>query len=117
MIERLEITGVHMEIPKKLHEYAIKKIGRLDRYAPRAARPAAHAEIFLKERQLKARKECTCEVVLRLPGETLTAKETTVNIYAAIDIVEAKLRNRVKKYKETHDAAGITRRLLGRMKR
>jgi len=34
-----------------------------------------------------------------LPGETITAKETTVNIYAAIDIVEQKIKSQLRKYK------------------
>ena len=39
---------------------------------------------------------------MHLPHEEFATKETTMNIFAAIDIVEAKLKNHLRKYKETH---------------
>jgi ribosomal subunit interface protein len=117
MIQKLEITGVHLKVDKKLHDYTTKKIGKLDRYMSRHVRESAHAEIFLKEAKIKAKKECTCEVVLHLPKDTITTKETTMNIFAAVDIVEAKLKNQLKKYKETHDSARLHRRLISRLRR
>ena len=116
MIERLEINGVHMKADKKLHAYVTKKIGKLDRYIPRHARESAHAEVFLKEVKIKTKKECLCEVVLHLPKETLTTKESTMNMFAAVDIVEAKLKNQLKKYKETHDSVRLHRRVLARLR-
>src|SRR5690348_8685628 len=102
MIKRLEITGVHMEVGDDLRKYVTKKVGRLDRFIPKASRESVFADIKLKEGKAKDKNERTCEVILRLPQETLTLKETTINIYAAIDIVEAKLRNQLKKYKDLH---------------
>lgn len=117
MIQKFEITGVHLDVNKKLHDYTTKKIGKLDHYMPRHARESAHAEVFLKEAKIKTKKECTCEVVLHLPQETITVAESTVNIFAAVDIVEAKLRNQIKKYKETHDTQRIHRRMMARLRR
>lgn len=117
MIQKLEINGVHMEIDKKLHDYTLKKIGKLDKYLPRHSRESAHAEVFLKEEMIKKKKQCTCEVVLKLPKETIIVKESTMNIFAAVDIVEAKLKNRLKKYKETHSSLRIHRRVLSRLRR
>jgi putative sigma-54 modulation protein len=117
MIKKLEITGVHMKVDSDLSKYATKKIGKLDRYISRHARESAHAEIFLKEAKIKAKKECTCEVVLHLPHDTITTKETTMNIYAAVDIVEAKLKNQLKKYKEKHGSLRIHRRVLSKLRR
>lgn len=117
MIQKLEITGVHVDVDPKLHAYITKKIAKLDRYMPRHARESAHAEIFLKEAKIKAKKECTFEVVLYLPKTTLTTKETTMNMFAAVDIVEAKLKNQLKKYKETHSSLRIHRRILSKIRR
>lgn len=117
MIQKLEVNGIHLEVDKKLHDYVVKKIGKLDKYLPRHARESAHAEIFLKEVMIKKKKECIAEVVMYLPQETITVKESTMNIYAAVDIVEAKLKNRIKKYKETHSSLRIHRRVLARMRR
>lgn len=117
MIAKLEVNGVHMQVDKKLHDYAVKKVGKLDKYLPRHARESAHVEVFLKEAMIKTKKQCTCEVVMHLPKETITVKESTMNMYAAIDIVEAKLKNRIKKYKELHSSLRIHRRVIARMQR
>lgn len=117
MIQKLEINGVHTVLTDDLKKYITKKIGKLDRYMPRHARQSAHAEVFVKEVKIKAKKENVCEVVLRLPGTTLTTKESTINMFAAVDIVEAKLKNQLKKYKETHNSQRIHRRVLLRILR
>ena len=117
MIQKLEINGVHMDVDKKLHDYVIKKIGKLDRYMSRAVKESVHVEVFLKEKKIKTKKERTCEVVMHLPHDTITTHETTVNVFAAVDIVEAKLKNLIKKYKETHHGAKLHRRLYARLRR
>lgn len=116
MIEKLEVDGVHTVLKPELMKYVTKKIGRLDTYMPRKARESAHAEVKLKESKAKDKKQCTCEVILHLPHEVLTVKESTLNMYAAVDIVEAKLKNQLKKYKETHSIK-IHRRFIARLKR
>jgi len=117
VIQKLEINGIHADVDKKLHDYVVKKIGKLDRFMSRQVRDSVHAEVFLKEKMIKAKKECICEVVLHLPKETVTTKEATVNMFAAIDIVEAKLKNLLKKYKDTHHNAKLYRRLYSRLRR
>lgn len=119
MIKKLEISGVHTDVNDKLRKYVAKKIGRLDRYVPRANRPSVHAEVTLKELKVRDKNNCECDIVVYLPGEALAAKEATVNMYAAVDIVEAKLRNQLKKYKETHAATNprLHQRVLQRLRR
>ncbi|HUP26058.1 MAG TPA: ribosome-associated translation inhibitor RaiA [Candidatus Limnocylindrales bacterium] len=116
MIEKLDVRGVHMHIDAKLFTYATKKIGKLDMYVSRHARDSLHAEIILKEELLKTKKNCICEVVMHLPQEIITVKESTINMYAAIDIVEQKLKNLLKKYKETHDNPHLHQRLINKLK-
>jgi ribosomal subunit interface protein len=117
MIQKLEINGIHLKPDQDLRKYVTKKIGKLDRFLSKHARTSAHAEVFLKEEQARGKKKCTCEVVLHLPKDTLTTKESTINIYAAVDIVEAKLKNQLRKYKETHGSRRLHRRILQRLKR
>lgn len=117
MIQKLEINGVHAVLTDDLKKYITKKIGKLDRYMPRHARESAHAEVFVKERAVKAKQERECEVVLHLPGSTLIVKESTINMFAAVDIVEAKLKNQLKRYKDTHNAHKIHRKVITRFKR
>lgn len=116
MINKLEINGVHFEVEPKLKAYITKKIGRLDNYMSRQVRESAHVEVFLKERTLKGKKECQCEVVMHLPHDTITIKEATINMFAAVDIVEVKLKNQLKKYKDMHSTRGLKRTILKRFK-
>ncbi|MCA9332494.1 ribosome-associated translation inhibitor RaiA [Candidatus Saccharibacteria bacterium] len=117
MIKKLEITGIRTTLDNDLKKYARSKIGKLDKYIPRNSRESAHAEIILKESKIKTKKVCTCEVILYLPHEQLTTKESTINMYAAIDIVEAKLKNQIKKYKDTHGTRGLHRRVISKFMR
>jgi|SRR5690606_18898087 len=112
----MEISGIHFKVDPDIERYVEKKIGHLDRYIPRKARESAHVEVKLKEQKIKTKKECTCEVVLHLPHDTLMTKETTINMFAAVDIVETKLKNQLKKYKETHGVKRIHRRLLNKLR-
>lgn len=117
MLQKLEITGVHFEISPDLHKYVTRKIGKLDKYLSKHSIASAHAEVWLKESKAKDKKHCTCEVMMFLPHDTLMVKESTVNMFAAVDIVEAKLKNQLKKYKETHSSLKIHRRVLNRLRR
>lgn len=114
---KLEITGVHYKVDKKLHTYITKKMDKLEKYIPKHARESAHAEVFLKEVKIKTKKENVCEVVLRLPKENITTKESTINMFAAVDIVETKLRNQLKKYKTQHGSPQFHHRLIGKLRR
>lgn len=121
MIKRFDISSVHTTIDDKLHKYVIKKIGNLDRYIPRHGRDSAHAEVKLKEdKALKhenSKRQSTCEVILHLPHENITVSETTLNMYAAIDIVEMKLKHAIKKYKDLHASGTLRRRVAARFQR
>ena len=117
MIKKLEIDGVHMTVGVDLKKYVGKKIGGLEKYVPKHARKSLHVEVKLKEGKAKRKDERTCEVIVHLPHETITINETTVNMFAAVDIVEEKLKNQLHKYKETHDVPKLRRRLLARLKR
>lgn len=117
MIKKIEISGIHTEVTDDLKKYVTKKIGKLDQYLPVHARKTAYAEVKLKEQKVKKRTECTCEVILHLPKETIMTKETTVNMFAAIDVVEQKLKNQVKKYKQKNGTGRLHHRILARLKR
>ena len=117
MIQKLEINAVHARVDDDLRKYVTKKIGKMDLYMSRHTRESAHVEVKLKEANSKGKKQATCEVLLYLPHEAMTVKETTVNMYAAVDIVEAKLKNQLKKYKEKHDSPKLRRRIISRLRR
>jgi putative sigma-54 modulation protein len=118
MIQKFEIQGVHTLVDDKLRAYVTKKIGGLDRYISRHSRESAHCEVHLKEnKKTKANDHCRCEVTLYLPHQTIIVKESALNMYAAIDIVEAKLKQQLQKYKDRHANGKTHRHLFARFRR
>jgi ribosomal subunit interface protein len=114
MIARMELKGVHLTIDDKLRKYVERKLGGLDRLMSRHSRESAHLEVTLKETNVKTGKQCHCNLTLHLPHENIIIKEATVNMYAAVDIAEAKLKMQLKKYKETHEQGKLHRKLFAR---
>jgi putative sigma-54 modulation protein len=117
---KLEISGVRYELDDKIKQYVRRKIGRLDKYLVRSAKGVIHGEVALIEDDGKPTNRFTCEVTLKLPQETLIAKESTINMFAAVDIAEAKLQAQVLKYKNKHGNSARfarTRQAFDRMRR
>lgn len=118
MIEHIDITGVGNYSPdERVKKYIRKKIGALDRLAPRHARKSMRADVKIDEVNLKNGNKYEVEVILTVPDKTLLAKDSTSNVMAATDIVEAKLSNQLRKYKTQHVAHVGKRRLMERFKR
>ena len=113
-IKRIEIARLSNQLTKDSKEYVRKKIGKLDVYLPEHSRESAHAEVKLKQNVKKNQNQYFCEVVLHLPNEILTVHESTISMEAAVDIVEAKLKNQIKKYKDLH-APSRSRHLFKRL--
>lgn len=121
MINNIAISGIKADVTKDLERYINKKIGKLDRHLKRSQRETVRADVKLSEvNTKKSGKKCTCEVILHVAGDRLTASESTVNMFAAVDIVEAKLQNQLKKHKEKHSQSkdnrknSRARKLLGK---
>jgi ribosomal subunit interface protein len=117
MLQRFELSARHTSIDSALNKYVTKKIGGLDKYLPRKFRDNAHAEVILKETNAKDKNNCTCEVNFQLPHQSINIKESSINMYAAIDIAEAKLKLQLKKYKELSASGKSYRHLIGRFSR
>lgn len=118
MIANIEITGVGSFSPDdRLKKYIQRKIGRLDRLAPRHARKTMRAEVKIDEVNRENGNKYEVGVVMQLPGKTLTAKDTTINAMAATDIVEAKLAAQLRKYHTSHIPHVGNRKILSRFKR
>jgi ribosomal subunit interface protein len=118
MLNKVNISSSHYEVEDDIRKYINKKVGRIDRFIPRHARETAHADVKLVERKTKSDKY-ECEVILHLPEQIVAAKADTINMFAAVDIVETKLKNQLKKYKAKHggdhkDHHSKLRRLLRR---
>jgi putative sigma-54 modulation protein len=118
VITSIHITGVKYTVDDATKKYIVKKIGRLDRFLPRHARKSVTAEVKLRQANRDHGNKYEVEVLLHVPDKTLTAKDSTVNMLAATDIVEAKLVSQLRKYKDSRmQHLGKTRAMLSRFKR
>jgi ribosomal subunit interface protein len=116
MVQKLEIAGEHYVVDENLRKYITRKIGRLDKYLSKHSRQSAHLEVRLKEEKNSGKKQCVANVTLHLPHETINIKESTLNMYAAIDIVQAKLKQQIQRYKDQHSNGKLHRRLFARQR-
>ena len=117
MIRAIDITGIKYDVDDTTKKYVLKKIGRLDRYLPRHARASVTAEVKLKEVNKDHGNKYEAEVILNVPDKTITAKDTTLNMLAAVDIVEAKIVTQLRKYKEATIKQVGNRRAMSKFKR
>lgn len=118
MITSIEITGINKySVDETTKKYVNKKIGKLDRYLPRHARDSVTAEVKLKEVNRDHGNKYEAEVILQVPDKIITAKDSTINVLAAIDIVEAKIVAQLRKYKQSSIAHVGRRGVMSRFKR
>lgn len=115
---KLDITGRGYELNVKIKEYVGQKLGLLDKYVGRQAGEVAGQVVLIEDASGREDNRYVCEANINLPGATLHAKDATVNMYAAIDIVEAKLKVQMLRYREKHlPPRGRARRMLARVMR
>lgn len=118
MIANVEITGVgNYKADESTKKYITKKIGALDRLAPRHARKSIRADVKVAEINQSNGNKYEVEVVMHVPDKTITAKDTALNVLAASDIVEVKIANQLRKYKQENIPHVGKRKLLDKFKR
>lgn len=102
MIE-LQVSGNNYELNDKIVEYANEKIGDLEKYLPRAKRNGVRGTVTLTlDQSGREDNQCICETKIPVKGAVFEAREATINMFAAVDIVEAKLKSQILKYKAKH---------------
>ena len=117
MIHNITITGLKYELTDTTKKYVEKKIGALDKYLPRHARKSVSADVKIKQIDNPGGNKYEVEVMINVPDKVITAKDSTMNVLAAVDIVEAKLNGQLRKYKQaTVPHIGLRGR-LGKFKR
>jgi putative sigma-54 modulation protein len=87
------VRGEHIEVTPALRDYAIKKVGRLEKYFDNTTSFSCYVTLRV------IRGEQTVEVTIPAPGVILRAEDTHEDMYAAIDLVVEKLERQIRKYK------------------
>lgn len=100
MISKIDISGSNYKVEDNLKKYITKKIGKLDRYLPRAHKKDVVAKVVVTEVNRdhgnKYEISCACEIP---GGKVISAKDECSNLFAGVDIVEAKLTGQIRRYK------------------
>ncbi|MFZ1250735.1 MAG: ribosome-associated translation inhibitor RaiA [Candidatus Microsaccharimonas sp.] len=100
MIASIDITGIKYNVNERTLKYVTEKVGKLDKYIPSHARKTVTADVKLRQVNRDHGNKYEAEVILHVPEKVIMAKDSTLNMMAAIDIVEAKLVAQLRKYKE-----------------
>jgi putative sigma-54 modulation protein len=117
MIKKFELSGIHIDIDENIKKYVSLIVDKLESYIPKQARESAHVEVKLREFKKQGGKPYAAEIIIKLPQDTLTAKETNTDLFAAIDMVEAKMLQQLKKYKDTHTNPHFYRHITNKFRR
>ena len=100
MIEKIEMSGNGYKIDEPFKKYVQKRLGKLDKYLPRGSKKdvvmkVAVAEVG-KNKSGKYEISATMEIT---GGKVLAAKDECTNVFAGVDLVEAKLMGQIRRYK------------------
>ena len=100
MIEKIDISGSNYKIEEPFKKYTIKRIGKLDRYLPRGNKKDVVAKIVVTEVNRAHGNKYEISANLEIPGgKVISAKDECSNVYAGIDILEAKLTGQIRRFK------------------
>ena len=118
MIENIEISGSNYEVEESFQKHVRKKIGKLDRYLPRNNRKDVVAKVVVTKVDRAHGNKYEISTSLDIPGgKVLAAKDETTNVFAGIDIIEAKLTGQIRRFKTENsnsnfDKKGFLRRFF-----
>ncbi len=115
MLNNLQISAVHSQVTEKEKSYARKKIGALEKFIPKSSRPSTSVEIKLKQIKSKDKNDHECEVIMKLPKNTITSHRASTTFMVAIDEVEENLKKQLKSYKDKRTISRLTRHSVARI--
>lgn len=100
MIEKIEISGNGYKIDESFKKYVEKRIGKLDRYLPRRSKKDVVTKMIVTEIGKNKGEKYEISVAMDIPGgKVIAAKDECSNVFAGVDLVEAKLTGQIRRYK------------------
>ena len=100
MIDKIEITGNGFKVEDTFRKYVEKRIGKLDRYLPRGSKKDVVAKVIVTEIGKSKADKYEISAAMGIPGgKVVAAKDECSNIFAGVDLVEAKLTGQIRRYK------------------
>ncbi len=100
MINKIEITGSNYKLSENFQKYATKRIGKLDRYLPKGSKKDVVAKVVVTEVNREHGNKFEISAAMEIVGgKVIASKDECSNIFAGIDIIEAKLMGQIRRYK------------------
>ena len=100
MIEKIELSGNGYKIDEPFKKYVQKRIGKLDKYLPRNAKKDVVCKVVVSEIGKNKGEKYALSAAMEIPGgKVLAAKDECSNVFAGVDLVEAKLTGQIRRYK------------------
>ncbi|MDO4507853.1 MAG: ribosome-associated translation inhibitor RaiA [Candidatus Saccharibacteria bacterium] len=105
MIEKIDITGSGYKVEESFRKYVEKRIGKLDRYLPRGSKKDVVVKVIVSEIGKGKTDKYEISMAMEIPGgKVIAAKDECSNLFAGVDLVEAKVTGQIRRYKiETQD--------------
>ncbi len=100
MIEKIEISGNNYKVEDGLKKYTTKRLGKLDKYLPRGYKKDVVVNVVVAEIGKNSSDKYEISVAMDIPGgKVIAAKDECSNVFAGVDLVEAKLTGQIRRYK------------------
>ena len=100
MIEKIDISGSNYKIGESFQKYTTKHLGKLDRYLPRGSKKDVVLKVVVTEINKEHNNKYEISAAMEIPGgKVIAAKDECSNIFAGIDIIEAKLMGQIRRFK------------------
>ena len=100
MIEKIEVNGSGYKIDEPFKKYIEKRLGKLDRYLPRSSKKDVVMKVAVAEISRNKNEKYEISATMEVTGgKVITAKDECSNVFAGVDLVEAKLAGQIRRYK------------------
>jgi putative sigma-54 modulation protein len=104
---QVNITARHLKLTPALSDYVQKKLEKAKRFLDHLIWSQVILDV-VKDRHL-------AEIIIHAAGHTFTAKEESMDLYAAIDLASDNIDEQLRRYKERHrERRPAVRRRTGR---
>jgi len=94
---RLQVKGRHIDVTDSLFSYAERKLGKLSKHLSDESR--LELELIVEHNPSISENQ-VAEATIWTKGPVLRARESSTDMYAAIDLVADKLERQVKRYRD-----------------
>lgn len=100
MIEKIEISGKDYKIEEPLRRYVEKRLGKLDRYLPKRSKKDVVTKVIVATIGKNKGEKYEISVAMEIPGgKVIAAKDECSNVFAGVDLLEAKVTGQIRRYK------------------